>query len=117
MKKPLKKRFSRGDDDSKLEYKDWAPNPKGALPTVLINISSETKKIADTHVAVYPTELVKYFINGSTKKGDLILDPFMGTGTTGLVAKKLERNYIGFEKQESYIKIANTRINADQIQD
>jgi DNA modification methylase len=117
MKKPLKKRFSRGDDDSKLEYKDWAPNPKGALPTVLVNISSETKKIADTHVAVYPTELVKYFINGSTKKGDLILDPFMGTGTTGLVAKKLERNYIGFEKQESYIKIANTRINADQIQD
>ena len=40
----------------------------------------------------------------------------MGTGTTGLVAKKLERNYIGFEKQESYITIANNRINAGQIQ-
>jgi hypothetical protein len=44
-KKPLKKRYSRGEDDSKLEYKDWAPNPKGALPTTLINISSQSKRL------------------------------------------------------------------------
>jgi hypothetical protein len=41
--KTLKKRYSRGEDDSKLEYKDWAPNPKGALPTTLINISQSKK--------------------------------------------------------------------------
>jgi DNA modification methylase len=101
--KPLKKkRYSRGEDDSKLEYKDWAPNPKGALPTTLINISSQSKKIADSHVAVYPTALIKYFIMGSTNE-DLVLDPFMGTGTTGLVSKELNRNYIGFELQKEYI--------------
>ncbi len=111
MKKPLKKRFSRTGADTELGYKDWAPNPKGALPTVLVNISSETKKIADSHVAVYPVELVTYFMKGSTDEGDLVLDPFMGTGTTGLVAKRLKRNYIGFDKQEHYVNIAEKRIS------
>jgi DNA modification methylase len=109
MKKPLKKRFARTENDSD-EYKDWAPNPLGALPTTLVNISSESKKIADNHVAVYPVELVDYFIKGSTLEGDLVLDPFMGTGTTGVSAKKLGRNFIGFEKQLEYIEIANKRI-------
>jgi site-specific DNA-methyltransferase (adenine-specific) len=111
MKKPLKKRYSRGDDDSALEYKDWAPNPKGALPTTLINISSQSKKIADSHVAVYPTELIKYFIMGSTDEEDIVLDPFMGTGTTGLVAYELNRNYIGFELQKEYVTLAENRIS------
>ena len=109
MKKPLKKRYARTENDTD-EYKDWAPNPKGALPTTLINISSESKKIADSHVAVYPTELVKYFINGSTKQGDVVLDPFMGTGTTAVAAKKLGRNWMGFELQQDYIDVANIRI-------
>jgi site-specific DNA-methyltransferase (adenine-specific) len=111
MKSPLKKRYSRGEDDSKLEYKDWAPNPKGALPTTLINISSQSKKIADSHVAVYPTALIKYFIMGSTNEGDLVLDPFKYY-TTGLVSKELNRNYIGFELQKEYIdwKKKNKRI-------
>jgi site-specific DNA-methyltransferase (adenine-specific)/site-specific DNA-methyltransferase (cytosine-N4-specific) len=110
MTKPLKKRFARTEGDEDIEYKDWAPNPKGALPTTLINISSESKRIADNHVAVYPVELVKYFIKGSTKEGNLVLDPFMGTGTTALACKQLGRNYIGFDLQQDYIDIANKRI-------
>jgi len=89
---------------------NWEPNPKGALPTTLINISSEAKRIADNHVAVYPVELVDYFIKGSTDEGDLVLDPFMGTGTTAVSSKKLGRNFIGFEKQIEYIEVANKRI-------
>lgn len=110
MKRPLKKRFARTDSDSYLEYKDWSPNPLGALPTTLVNISSESKKIADNHIAVFPIELVKYFIKGSTNKGDLVLDPFIGTGTTGLAALELERNWIGFDIQQDYIEIAKNRI-------
>jgi DNA modification methylase len=109
MKKPLKKRFARTENDSN-EYKDWAPNPKGALPTTLVNISSQSKKIADNHVAVYPVELVDYFIKGSTEEGDLVLDPFMGTGTTAVSCEKLGRNWIGFERQSEYIEVANERI-------
>jgi DNA modification methylase len=112
MKKPLKKRFARTEENQKSdEYKDWKPNPLGALPTTLVNISSESKRIADNHVAVYPVELVKYFVKGSTDVGDIVLDPFMGTGTTGLACKELGRNWIGFELQSEYIDIANQRIN------
>jgi len=114
MKKPLKKRYARTENDTD-EYKDWAPNPKGALPTTLVNISSESKRIADTHVAVYPIELVKYFIKGSTDKGDVVLDPFMGTGTTGVASKQLGRNYIGFDLQQDYINLANSRIENSKL--
>jgi DNA modification methylase len=109
MKRPLKKRYSRTEKEIS-EYKDWSPNPLGALPTTLVNISSESKRIAHNHVAVYPVELVNYFIKGSTEVGDLVLDPFMGTGTTALSAKQLGRNYIGFELQQEYIDVANKRI-------
>ena len=112
MTKPLKKRFARTEGDDDIEYKDWAPNPKGALPTTLINISSESKRIADAHVAVYPVELVKYFIKGSTKEGDVVLDPFMGSGSTGKAAKLEDFNFIGIELSEEYFKIAEKRINA-----
>jgi len=111
MKTPLIKRYSRdANEQSDKEYKSWSPNPKGALPTTLVNISSESKRVADTHIAVYPVELVKYFIKGSTKEGDVVLDPFMGTGTTGVACKQLERNYIGFDLQQDYIDVANKRI-------
>ena len=111
MKRPLRKRYARDkENQNSNEYKDWAPNPKGALPTTLVNISSESKRISDNHIAVYPVQLVKYFIKGSTMPNDLVLDPFMGTGTTGIAAKQLCRNYLGFELQPDYIEIANIRI-------
>lgn len=111
MKKPLKNRFARTEENSKnSEYKNWEPNPKGALPSTLVNISSESKKIADNHVAVYPVELAKYFIKGASEEGGVVLDPFMGTGTTAIAAKELNRNYIGFELQQDYIDVANKRI-------
>ena len=111
MKNPLKKRFARNEENQVAnDYKDWAPNPKGALPTTLINISSESKRIADNHVAVFPVALIEYFIKGSTDKGDLVLDIFMGTGTTAVAAKKLGRNWMGFELQQDYIDVANIRV-------
>ena len=110
MKKPLKKRFARTEGDEKLEYKDWSPNPLGALPNTLVSISSESKRISDNHIAVYPEELVEYFIKGSTGEGDLVLDPFMGSGTTAVVAKRLGRNYLGFELKAEYILDAQKRI-------
>jgi len=111
MKNPLKKRFARTEENqNESEYKEWKPNPLGALPTTLVSISSESKRIADNHVAVYPVELVDYFIKGSTQEGDLVLDPFIGTGTTAVSAKKMGRNFIGFERQSEYIKVANKRI-------
>lgn len=109
MKKPIKARFSRTIEDNE-GYKEWKPHPKGALPTTLVNISSEVKRIADNHIAVFPEALVDYFVRGSTKEGDTVLDIFTGTGTTGVVCKKLNREFIGMEKQKSYCEVATKRI-------
>ena len=47
-----------------------------------------------------------------TKKGDWILDPFMGSGTTGYIAKKLNRHFVGIEKEKKYFDIAQARIKS-----
>jgi len=54
--------------------------------------------------------LTKKVIRSYTNKDDIVLDPFMGTGTTGVVCKQLRRKYIGFELNPKYIEIANKRI-------
>lgn len=68
------------------------------------------KKVSNVHSAVFPEQLPFELINSFSEKGALIYDPFMGSGTTGLVAKKLDRNYIGSEISPEYCQIANERI-------
>lgn len=50
----------------------------------------------------------------NTYIGDVVLDPFMGSGTTGIVAKKLKRNFIGIELDKAYYDIAKERINKEE---
>jgi site-specific DNA-methyltransferase (adenine-specific) len=47
----------------------------------------------------------------STDEGDVVLDPFSGTGTTAIAAKRLGRNYIGFERDKEYVEIAESKLN------
>lgn len=63
------------------------------------------------HPAVFPTYLPEFFIKLSTSEGDCVGDMFMGSGTTGLAAKNLNRNFIGMEMDDKYFKIASDRIN------
>lgn len=67
------------------------------------------------HSTQKPEQLLYNIIISSTEKGDIILDPFLGTGTTGTIAKKLGRHYIGIEKEEKYIKVAKQRIAHTEI--
>ena len=64
------------------------------------------------HPTQKPESLLHRVLIGSTNVGDVILDPFFGTGTTGAVAKKLGRNFIGIEREEAYRKVATKRIEA-----
>ncbi len=64
------------------------------------------------HSTQKPEALLYRVIMASSKPGDIILDPFFGTGTSGAVAKKLNRKWIGIEKDENYIKIAQERIDS-----
>lgn len=69
-----------------------------------------TKPFKEAHFATFPEDLIVPMIKAGCPKGGIVLDPFIGAGTTGVVALKLDRKYIGIELNESYIKIAKDRI-------
>jgi len=66
----------------------------------------------NNHPTVKPVKLMQYLVRLVTKKGGLVLDPFFGSGTTGIACIKEGMNYIGIEREADYIKIANARIKA-----
>lgn len=72
----------------------------------------KNKRVFDGHGAVFPEKLAGELIKAFSEKGDLIYDPFMGSGTTGVVAHKLNRNWIGSEITKSYFDLANQRIKS-----
>lgn len=72
-----------------------------------------TEKTAGKHPTQKPIELLMRIIASCTDKGDVVLDPFNGSGTTGVVAKKLGRKYIGIEKEKEYIDLTIRRINGE----
>ena len=111
MKNPIKKRFNRTKENQDAsDYKAWSPNPNGALPSVLVQIGSESKRISDNHTAVFPEKLCNYFIKGATKEGDLVCDIFSGSGSACVAAKRLKRNYLGFDISELYNTEAEQRL-------
>jgi len=63
------------------------------------------------HPTQKPEALLHRILLASTKPGDLVLDPFFGTGTTGAVAKRLKRRFIGIERDPEYVQIARERIS------
>lgn len=74
---------------------------------------SATDKIAFEHPAIFPEALAQDHIISWSNPGDTILDPFMGSGTTAKMARKNERNYIGFELSQEYCDIAERRLAND----
>lgn len=70
-----------------------------------------TMPYSDAHFATFPERLITDCIKAGSKWGGVILDPFMGAGTTALVARKLNRNFIGIELNPVYIKLAEKRLN------
>ncbi len=71
----------------------------------------QTKPYKGSHFAVFPPDLIIPCIKAGSEKNDIILDPFMGSGTTAMVAKELGRYYIGCELHEDYGKLIQERVN------
>jgi len=76
--------------------------------------SINTEPCPEAHFAVFPKELVRPCVLAGTREGDLILDPFYGAGTVGIVAKELGRRCMGIEIKKEYIDIAEKRTTAVQ---
>jgi site-specific DNA-methyltransferase (adenine-specific) len=82
--------------DCKCEEPDWITPPK-----------------KNTHPTVKPIALMEYLITLVTPKGGIVLEPFMGSGSTGIAAKNLGMSFIGIEREEEYFEIAKQRINGN----
>jgi len=70
----------------------------------------QTKPYKEAHFAVYPPDLIEPCIKAGSEEGDIVLDPFMGSGTTAMVAKSLGRDYIGCELHEDYGNLIQKRV-------
>jgi len=88
-------------------------NKKGdRFPTSIIYIKRESSgRIKNLHPTQKPVALMEYLIKTYTNEGDLVLDNCMGSGTTAIACIKLNRKFIGIEKEEEYFEIAKERIN------
>lgn len=82
-------------------------------PSNVITLPASSLNIA--HPAVYPVGLPDFFIRLMTKEGDVVVDPFLGSGTTALAAVKLGRQFLGIEQNEEYVRLAESRIAALSI--
>lgn len=74
-------------------------------------IETPNFKKSKLHTCEKPIELMEILIANSTNKGDIVLDCFMGIGTTGIACKNLDRNFIGIELDKDYFEIAKRRLN------
>lgn len=103
--------WDEGTNQTTYRDRDMRPNPLGKNRRSVWTIN--TKPYKGSHFAVFPESLVMLPIQAGSKEGDIILDPFNGAGTTCLVAKKLNRQYIGIDLNENYCKLAEERINKE----
>jgi site-specific DNA-methyltransferase (adenine-specific) len=86
---------------------NWVDRDK-AYPSNVLHLATECSN--KKHSAAFPEELPEWFIKLFTKPGDVVLDPFMGSGTTNMVAQRMKRNSIGIEIMEEYYDMVSEQI-------
>jgi len=75
-----------------------------------ISSPSQEEKKFGKHPTQKPVELLERIILASTKEGDLVLDPFCGSSTTGVAAIQHDRKYVGIDKEEEYLELSRKRL-------
>ncbi len=109
--------FSKGDYSRKRNDKENSISKEDFMAwtkSVWIMKAESAKRVG--HPAPFPIELPRRLINLYSFKGDIVLDPFMGSGTTALAASYSQRNYVGYEISEEYLKLCERRIKTHEDQ-
>lgn len=96
---PKGQRFRRG--------KHFSLHPLGAIPPDILSYA--TSRSPDSHYATYPPKLVLTLLEATSRPGNIVFDPFVGSGTTGQVALQHFRRFIGFDVNSRYLEIATRR--------
>ena len=78
------------------------------FPSNVLHFAAETRNVG--HPRAFPEKLPEFFIKLLTKEDDLVFDPFLGSGTTAVVARRLGRRFIGFEQERRYVEVARRRV-------
>ena len=98
-------------------HERWKKNERGEYVRNKRSVwTIPTKPFKEAHFATFPPDLIEPCILAGCPAGGVVLDPFMGSGTTAIVALKQNKNYIGFELNSKYCDIANKRINDQEAQ-
>jgi site-specific DNA-methyltransferase (adenine-specific) len=103
------------DGTGQKAYRDRNMRPNAAGRNMRTVWSINTKPFKGAHFAAYPEKLVERLLLAGCPPDGTVLDPFMGAGTTAVVARKLNRNYIGIELNPGYVEMANKRLSGDKI--
>lgn len=92
---------------------DFIKKPKTQMRSVwAIGTPKKSEKTFGKHPTQKPLDLLERIILASTNEGDLILDPFMGSATTGVAALKHNRKFVGIEKEKEFVELAEKRLSA-----
>ncbi|HWM85300.1 MAG TPA: site-specific DNA-methyltransferase [Kofleriaceae bacterium] len=95
----------------------WKPNPLGAKPRDVLEIPVLCNGTAEKthHPTQKPAELIRRLLHASTSAGQLVLDPFVGSGTTALVAEDLDRRWLACDSDARYIGLARERLSGSVV--
>ena len=110
---PYDEAYNNAERNKKRSGRDWRPTTNCWHITYQSKATKDiTAEIAgeDKHPAIYPKQLVEKCLKVSGLKQGVVFDPFMGTGTTAVVAKEYDLEYIGCEIDKAYIETANNRL-------
>ncbi len=102
-----------------VKWKDNGGSDPGSVIEIANTSSNdiftkECKELGISHPARFPKKLAEFFLLSGSNEGDIVLDPFSGSGTTCIVAKNNSRHWIGIDANEDYCRIANLRMKMEE---
>ena len=114
----MKPHGSKSYIDNVLNFEALPDNIKMTYPFIQVPKPAKKEKMLGTDKTIHPTikpvKLMSYIITLFTREGDWVMDPFLGSGTSGLASKLLNRNFIGVEREKEYFDICEERLSVSR---
>ena len=114
----MKRTNNKSYIDNILDYEFRLNKTEETIPFLQVPKPAKKEKMLGTDKTTHPTtkpvKLMSYIITLFTREGDWVIDPFLGSGTTGLAAKLLNRNFIGVEREPEYMEIIEERLSVSR---